>query len=159
LLAIGFPARIAFTLAVGAWVAVELHLGHRSMWTAEALAAPWSEVLISVSTVVALVAAVLATSIPNAQIRPPGSVFVLGLAMMLAGVAIRTLEARSLGRYYTLNLGIQPGQAVRDAGLYRARRAVTKGRFRRRLRRAPAGAFCPASCEDVSAYTARDGVR
>jgi protein-S-isoprenylcysteine O-methyltransferase len=74
--------------------------------------------LISVSTLVALVVAVFATSIPNAQIRPSGFAFVLGIGMMLAGVGVRTLAARSLGRYYTLNVGIQPGQAIHDAGLY-----------------------------------------
>ena len=119
MLTTGFQALVAFTLALSAWVVVELYLGRRTSWTRMPLAAPWSEVLISASTIVALVAAVFATSIPGAQISPLGPAVGLGIVLMMAGVAVRVIAAGNLGSYYTLNLGIQPGQAVYSGGLYR----------------------------------------
>jgi protein-S-isoprenylcysteine O-methyltransferase len=80
----------------------------------------WSELAISTSTVVAVAAAVLlSTSGPGGQIHPARLAFALGIALMLGGIAIRTAAAQNLGAYYTLNLGIQPGQAVYSQGLYR----------------------------------------
>ena len=117
--AAGFQALIAFTLALGAWVVVEVYLGRRTSRTKISPAAPWSEVLISVSTLVVLVAAVFATSIPGGQIHPLGPAVGLGIVLMMAGVAVRVIAADNLGSYYTLNVGIQPGQTVCNGGLYR----------------------------------------
>ena len=46
-------------------------------------------------------------------------VFYLGLALMLAGLGVRAYAIRQLGRYFTPEVAIQPGQQVVDKGLYR----------------------------------------
>jgi protein-S-isoprenylcysteine O-methyltransferase Ste14 len=46
-------------------------------------------------------------------------VFYLGLALIVAGLVFRAYAVRQLGRYFTPEVIIQPGQHVVDRGLYR----------------------------------------
>ena len=45
--------------------------------------------------------------------------FYLGLALMAAGLAFRAYAIRQLGRYFTPEVTVQPGQRVVERGLYR----------------------------------------
>jgi protein-S-isoprenylcysteine O-methyltransferase Ste14 len=45
--------------------------------------------------------------------------FFVGIILMLAGLAFRFYAMRVLGRSFTYNVAVQPGQAVIDAGPYR----------------------------------------
>ena len=45
--------------------------------------------------------------------------FYLGLALMVAGLVFRAYAIRQLGRYFTPEVTIQPGQHVVDRGIYR----------------------------------------
>ena len=45
-------------------------------------------------------------------------IFYLGLALMVAGLIFRAYAIRQLGRYFTPEVAIQPGQHVVDRGLY-----------------------------------------
>jgi protein-S-isoprenylcysteine O-methyltransferase len=49
----------------------------------------------------------------------PGWAFLLGIAIILAGVALRQWAVAVLGRYFTHVIGIQEGQKVVQAGPYR----------------------------------------
>ena len=46
-------------------------------------------------------------------------VFYVGLALMLAGLAFRAYAIRQLGRFFTPEVAIQPGQRLVQRGLYR----------------------------------------
>ena len=46
-------------------------------------------------------------------------IFYAGLALMAAGLVFRTYAIRQLGRYFTPEVTVQPGQHVVDRGLYR----------------------------------------
>ena len=46
-------------------------------------------------------------------------IFYLGLVLMVAGLIFRAYAIRQLGRYFTPEVAIQPGQHVVDRGLYR----------------------------------------
>ncbi len=45
--------------------------------------------------------------------------FFIGIALMLAGVALRWYAIRALGRYFTREVAVQPGHQVIQAGPYR----------------------------------------
>jgi len=45
--------------------------------------------------------------------------FALGLALMVAGIAIRHWAILTLGRFFTVDVRVQPGQTVVDSGPYR----------------------------------------
>ena len=45
--------------------------------------------------------------------------FAVGILLILAGVAFRWYAVRTLGRFFTLQVAIQPGQTVVESGPYR----------------------------------------
>ena len=49
----------------------------------------------------------------------PAWVFYVGLALMIAGIALRQWAVAVLGRYFSVVIGVQDGQRVVDAGPYR----------------------------------------
>jgi protein-S-isoprenylcysteine O-methyltransferase Ste14 len=62
----------------------------------------------------------LPSLVPQATItwhRRP--LFFVGTALMLLGVALRWYAIRVLGRYFTRNVAVRPGQEVVQAGPYR----------------------------------------
>ena len=120
MIATDFRALIVFVVTVAIWVAIEVDLGRRTRRATLTMTNHWSELAINTATLVAVTAAVLlSTSVPNGRIHPAGLAFVIGIALMVGGIAIRTAAARSLGAYYTLSIGIQSGQAIYCQGLYR----------------------------------------
>ena len=62
----------------------------------------------------------LAFAIPQFAISPDRSIlFGIGIFLILAGVAFRWYAVRALGKYFTLQVAIQPGQTVVESGPYR----------------------------------------
>jgi protein-S-isoprenylcysteine O-methyltransferase Ste14 len=115
-----FGAFVLFAGTAALWVMMELGLGWRTRRAKVVSPNPKSEIAINISTVIAVTAALLASSAaPAAEIRPAGLAFAAGVALMWGGIAIRASSAMSLGAFYTLELGIQPGQRVFSEGLYR----------------------------------------
>jgi protein-S-isoprenylcysteine O-methyltransferase Ste14 len=58
---------------------------------------------------------VLAAAIPDAR----WPIFGLGLVLMVCGIAIRQWAVWLLGRYFTIDVRVHPGQDVVEAGPYR----------------------------------------
>ena len=119
-IAASFPALTGLILTIAGWTGLEVYLGRRTSRANLNAGSRQAELLISGSTVAAVLLALLASSaIPAAVIHPPQLAYAAGIAMLLAGIAIRGLAASSLGAYYTLDLGTQAGQTIRQEGLYR----------------------------------------
>jgi len=67
-----------------------------------------------------LLAYILARVAPRGDIpRYPVLFFVVGIALMLTGVAFRWYSVAVLGKYFSFDLAIQPGQTVIQRGPYR----------------------------------------
>jgi protein-S-isoprenylcysteine O-methyltransferase Ste14 len=63
---------------------------------------------------------VFAWRVPGATVTwHPHAVFGMGIGLMLAGVAFRWYAISLLGRFFTRDVAIQPGQYVIQAGPYR----------------------------------------
>jgi protein-S-isoprenylcysteine O-methyltransferase Ste14 len=119
-IASSFPAFTVLIFTMAGWTGLELYLGRRTSRANLNGGSRQAELLISGSTIAALLLALLASSaIPAAVIHPPQVAYAAGIAMLLVGIAIRGLAASSLGAYYTLDLGTQADQTIRDQGLYR----------------------------------------
>lgn len=79
-----------------------------------------SRYVIIVLVLLAFVLAVAATRLHALDLTfARAQVFYLGLVLMLAGLGLRANAIRQLGRYFTPEVAIQPGQRVVDKGLYR----------------------------------------
>jgi protein-S-isoprenylcysteine O-methyltransferase Ste14 len=119
-IASSFSALTGLIFIMAGWTGLELYLGSRTSRASLNGGSRQAELLISVSTVAALLLALLASSaIPAAVIHPTVVAYGAGIAMLLVGITIRGLAASSLGAYYTLELGTQADQTIRDQGLYR----------------------------------------
>ena len=102
--------------AVGEWV-VRIRSGlNRSGTTSER----WSLAVVVVAIGSGLGAALLLRRWAAAEI-PAGRwpVFVLGLVLMAAGIAIRAWAVVTLGRFFTVDVRVHPDQEVVDRGPYR----------------------------------------
>ena len=60
-----------------------------------------------------------ATIAPAAAIRPPSAAFAVGMAMFLAGFAMRRWSEMTLGRYFTFTVMTSADQPVVASGPYR----------------------------------------
>jgi protein-S-isoprenylcysteine O-methyltransferase Ste14 len=59
-------------------------------------------------------------AVPAAAIRPGGAAFAAGVAVLLAGLALRGWSFRALrGRYFNFSIAVSPGQTVVTGGPYR----------------------------------------
>ncbi len=115
-----FTALVLFVGTIALWVVLELALGRRPRRAKGVSPSARSEFAINASSAIAIIAALLASSAaPSAEIRPAGLAFAVGIAMMLGGISIRAASALTLGAFYTLQLGIQPGHTVLSGGPYR----------------------------------------
>ena len=115
-------ARIAFDLVVGAFVLSELRVRLRSGRNPHASQFDRTSLLVVQATAIAgLGGAVLATRrLPGAAIagaRWP--LFVAGLVLMCAGIALRQWAVTTLGRFFTIDVRVEPGQTVVEDGPYR----------------------------------------
>jgi protein-S-isoprenylcysteine O-methyltransferase Ste14 len=116
-------ARIAFDIVLGVWVLGELWIRVRSHLNRRG-SRPVDQG--SMLVVIALAAAgvggafVLAANVHGAAIaHARWLLFVVGIALMVSGIAIRQWAVAVLGRFFTIDVRVQPGQAVVDRGPYR----------------------------------------
>lgn len=116
-------ARIAFDLVVGVFLLSEVRVRLRSDRNREGSRLDRMSMRVVQATALGGVAgAVLLTRrAPGAAV--PGdarwAVFVVGLALMCAGIAIRQWAVSTLGRFFTTDVRVQSGQTVVDRGPYR----------------------------------------
>ena len=57
--------------------------------------------------------------VPRATIRPEATAFVIGMIVLLAGIALRVWSFFALGRYFTHSVQVSAGQPVVSHGPYR----------------------------------------
>jgi protein-S-isoprenylcysteine O-methyltransferase Ste14 len=115
-------ARIAFFVTVGAFVLLEGRTRLRSLLSREGSRSDRGSLVVVIASVAVggAGAFVLASAVPGAAIsagRWP--VFVAGLVLMWAGILIRQWAVTLLGRFFTVDVRVQPGQVVVDRGPYR----------------------------------------
>lgn len=104
------------------WWLAEVALGVRSRPPAGAtLRDRGSRIVIVVSVGIGIALAVdLAFAAPRAAIAGPRPLVTLaGIALMVGGEVFRLYAIRSLGRYFTFVVALQPDQHVVEAGPYR----------------------------------------
>jgi protein-S-isoprenylcysteine O-methyltransferase Ste14 len=116
-------ARIAFDLVVGAFLLSEVRVRLRSDRNREGSRLDrMSMRVVQATAFVGVGGAVLLTR------RAPGvavtagarwPLFVAGLVLMCAGIAIRQWAVSTLGRFFTTDVRVQSGQTVVDRGPYR----------------------------------------
>jgi protein-S-isoprenylcysteine O-methyltransferase Ste14 len=115
-------ARIAFDLVVAVWVLSELRVRLRSGRNPHASQFDRTSLLVVQVTAIGGVggAVLLAKRAPGAAIagaRWP--LFVAGLVLMCAGIALRQWAVSTLGRFFTIDVRVEPGQTVVEGGPYR----------------------------------------
>lgn len=80
----------------------------------------WSLVVVSASAVVAVVAAIeLAKWSGGSFGAAAWPLFVVGLALMIAGIVVRQWSILTLGRFFTIDVRVASDQTVVDRGPYR----------------------------------------
>jgi protein-S-isoprenylcysteine O-methyltransferase Ste14 len=85
-------------------------IGRRSFWLA-------AVVCVIIATNVVLYAA--PRIVPAAAIQPGAVAFAAGLAILVAGIALRGWSFKALGEYFTYTVMVSPDQPVVTAGPYR----------------------------------------
>jgi protein-S-isoprenylcysteine O-methyltransferase Ste14 len=114
---------VAFWVTFYAWIGAETWLGYRrrrlpsgatdrdSGSKAWVIGSVWSSVAVGMG---------LAFAFPGAAITTVRTaVFVAGLVLMLAGIALRWYAVWVLGASFTVDVATRPGQAVVESGPYR----------------------------------------
>jgi protein-S-isoprenylcysteine O-methyltransferase Ste14 len=118
-----FPSSIGFNLFALlflVWAAFELWVNLRTWPSSTANRDQLSRFLIIAAMMVSFWLALFATAWHAADITVARStVFYAGLALMAAGLLLRTIAIRQLGEFFVPEVAIQPGQALMDRGLYR----------------------------------------
>ena len=115
-------AKVAFYTTVGIFVLLEQRTRLRSVMNRHGTRSDKGSLVIVVASVVAGVvgAFFLASALPGAAITAARwPVFVAGLVLMWAGIIIRQWATILLGRFFTVDVRVQPGQTVVDRGPYR----------------------------------------
>ena len=121
-------ARVATTLVVAFWVVFyvwfgsELWIGYRRRSSASSAKHDSGSRIAVISSVWATVAAAIALSFafPDAAIKSGRTgLFIFGLVLMLAGMALRWYSIRVLGASFTVDVATCPGQEVKQSGPYR----------------------------------------
>ena len=115
-------AQIAFDLVVGAFFLSEVSVRLRSDRNRLGSRLDRSSLLVVQATVLGGVAAaiLLARRAPGVAVGKGGwPLFVAGLVLMCAGIALRQWAVATLGRFFTIDVRVQPGQTVVEGGPYR----------------------------------------
>jgi protein-S-isoprenylcysteine O-methyltransferase Ste14 len=115
-------ARVVFYAVLGIWVVLEWWLRFRSHLNRRGAPLDRSNVLVVVVFVAAGLggAFVLAGDVPSASIHDGRwAIFVAGVVLMCVGIALRQWAVAVLGRFFTIDVRVQPGQTVVDRGPYR----------------------------------------
>jgi len=119
----GAPADAwAFWAIFGAWVAGECWLQRSRPLPAGAADRDQGSRWVLVAAVWTAVAAGMAAAVvvPGARIPlATQAVFTAGLVLMAAGIGVRGLAVAALGSDFSVTIGTEPGQRVRDRGPYR----------------------------------------
>jgi protein-S-isoprenylcysteine O-methyltransferase Ste14 len=115
-------ARIAFDLVVGAFVLSELRVRVRSGRNPHGSQFDRSSLFVVQATVIVGVggAVFVTRRLPGAAVagaRWP--LFVAGLVLMCAGIALRQWAVTTLGRFFTIDVRVEAGQTVVEDGPYR----------------------------------------
>jgi protein-S-isoprenylcysteine O-methyltransferase Ste14 len=115
-------ARIAFDVVVGAFILSELSVRLRSEHHRGGPRIDRTSLLVVQATAIGGVggAVLLTRRLPAAALagaRWP--LFVAGLVLMCAGLAVRQCAVATLGRFFTIDVQVQPDQTVVDSGPYR----------------------------------------
>jgi protein-S-isoprenylcysteine O-methyltransferase Ste14 len=114
---------VAFWFVFYVWIGSELWLGYRrrrpqSAFTDQDAGSKWwliSSVWVSVALGMGL-----AFAFPDAAITSGRTaVFIAGLVLMIAGLALRWYSIRALGTSFTCEVATRPGQQVMQSGPYR----------------------------------------
>jgi protein-S-isoprenylcysteine O-methyltransferase Ste14 len=114
-------ARIAFYVVLGIWVLAEWRVRLRSHLNRRGSRQDRGSLLVVVACVYAGLAAGFAfarvhgTAIPEARWIP----FVVGLALMITGIALRQWAVALLGQFFTVDVRVHSGQTVVERGPYR----------------------------------------
>jgi len=116
------PARIAFDVVLGVWVLGEFWIRLRSGLNRGGSRLDRGSLLVVVDFIYAglgggfaLAGAVHAAAIADGR----WPLFVLGLVLMSVGIVIRQWAVALLGRFFTIDVRVHPGQAVVERGPYR----------------------------------------
>jgi protein-S-isoprenylcysteine O-methyltransferase Ste14 len=114
-------ARIAFNVTVGLWMLSEFRIRIRSRLNRAGARMDRGSILVVIATLVAGVggAFALAGGGPDAIAGARSGVFVAGLVLMVAGIALRQWAVAVLGRFFTIEVRVQPRQTVVERGPYR----------------------------------------
>ncbi|MEA2191249.1 MAG: hypothetical protein QOI73_1370 [Solirubrobacteraceae bacterium] len=115
-------ARIAFYVVLGIFVVLEQRIRLKSRLNRHGVHADRGSLLVVIVAVGAGLAGgcVIAGHAPSAAIptaRWP--IFVLGLALMCAGIALRQWAVALLGQFFTVDIRVHPDQTVVEQGPYR----------------------------------------
>jgi protein-S-isoprenylcysteine O-methyltransferase len=113
---------VAFWVLFYGWLAGETWIGWRRRPGSAAKVGDRGSMLVVVaSTFIAIVIAVAGAVVPGTVIgdgtRP--ALFITGLALMAAGVALRWYSIHALGRSFTVVVATRTGQSVIESGPYR----------------------------------------
>ncbi len=115
-------AKVAFYVVLGTFGLLEWRIRLRSRLNREGSRADQGSLAVVFVTAAAGLtgAFVLAVNLHAAAI-PDGRwpIFVAGLVLMVAGVAIRQWSVALLGRLFTVDVRVHPGQGIVEAGPYR----------------------------------------
>ena len=114
-------ARIAVDAVLVVWMLLELRIRLRSHFNRQGARLDRGSLLVVVACIAAGIggAFVLADTLPAAAIAAGRWLFVLGVVLMCVGIAIRQWAVVILGRFFTIDVRIHPGQTVVARGPYR----------------------------------------
>jgi protein-S-isoprenylcysteine O-methyltransferase Ste14 len=115
-------ARIAFSVVLGVFVVLEQRTRLKSRLNRHGAREDRGSLLVVVVAIALGVGAacVVAARAPSAAItgaRWP--IFLCGLALMCAGIALRQWAIVLLGQFFTVDIRVHPGQTIVDRGPYR----------------------------------------
>ncbi|MDA0163052.1 isoprenylcysteine carboxylmethyltransferase family protein [Solirubrobacter ginsenosidimutans] len=115
-------AKIAFFAVLGVFVVLEQRIRLKSRFNRHGTREDRGSLLVVVVAVAAGVAGgcVVAGAVPSAAIavaRWP--IFVLGVLLMCAGIALRQWAVALLGEFFTVDIRVHPEQVVVERGPYR----------------------------------------
>jgi protein-S-isoprenylcysteine O-methyltransferase len=116
------PAVVLFWVVFYVWVGSEMFLGWKTRLTEGAVAMDAGSRWLLISSIwlgVALGIALAFAEAGAAFTSGRGPLFYLGIALMLAGLALRWYSIRVLGKSFTYTVATRDGQTVVEAGPYR----------------------------------------
>jgi protein-S-isoprenylcysteine O-methyltransferase Ste14 len=118
----GTGATVVFYASLGAFVLLEQRTRIRSVRNRDGARSDRGSILVVIAAVtIGIVGAFLvADDVRGAAIGSGRwGFFAVGIGLMWAGIVIRQWSIAALGRFFTIDVRVQPGQPVVDGGPYR----------------------------------------